>query len=257
MPFDLDGLVSLCQLLGNPLQKLTILAEGNASMKDGEDAFWVKASGISMVDIGREGFVRVDRDAIRSHLDRDLNDVEVRDVLRNSCTEPTETRMPSVETFMHAYLLSLPGVEVVAHTHPDDLLPVLCRPDASLQASRRYFPDEIVCCGPSSAFVPYSDPGLPLARAIREAVIEHTRKEGQLPRTIWLGHHGLIALGATLREAEAATLMTAKAARLRWQSMFQATPLPKHAVKRIHSRPDEHYRQKLINEIELSRTSLS
>jgi len=226
-------------------------------MKDGEDAFWVKASGVTMSGIGPEGFVRVDRDAIRANLDKELDDDAVRDVLRQSCTEATETRMPSVETFMHAYLLSLPGVDVVGHTHPDDLLPILCRPDAALQAGRRYFPDEVVCCGPSSAFVPYCDPGLPLARAIRDAVIEHTRKEGQLPRTIWLGHHGLIALGTNPREVVAATLMTAKAARLRWRSMFVATPLPKHAVKRIHSRPDEHYRQKLISEISRSGASLT
>ena len=31
----------------------------------------------------------------------------------------------------------------------------------------KLFPDDIVCCGPASVFVPYTDPGLRLSQVIR------------------------------------------------------------------------------------------
>ena len=237
----LDHAVALARTLGDPALDLAMLAEGNTSAREDDATFWVKASGRSMRDIGPNGFVRMSFAPILAA--EGLDDAGVREVLASSRDEPGEL-LPSVETFMHAWLLTLPGVEIVGHCHPTDLLGVLCRPEAEAEARRRYFPDEIVCCGPASAWVPYVDPGLPLARAVRAGVEAHVAEWGAIPKTIWMGNHGLIALGANRPEVEAATLMAAKAARVRLGGA--TTPLSREQVERIANRPDEHYRQRLL-----------
>ncbi len=154
---------------------------------------------------------------------------------------------------MHAYLLGLPGVSMVGHTHPTALLSLLCLEGCAEMARQRLFPDEVVCCGPAAAFVPYVDPGLPLARAIKASVELYVAEHGAVPKTIWLANHGLIALGLTEQEVESATRMSVKAARV-WLSALSAQrpiqPLALEQIERIHTRPDEHYRQKLLWQVQ-------
>lgn len=240
-----DEAAVLARTLGDPALDLAMLAEGNTSAREDEETFWVKASGLSMREIGAEGFVRIAFEPILNA--SELDDAGVKALLASSRTEESML-LPSVETFMHAWLLSLPGVSIVGHCHPTDLLPILCRPDAEAESRRRYFPDEIVCCGPASAWVPYVDPGLPLAKAIREGVEAYVADWGAVPKTIWMGNHGLIALGANRREVESATLMSAKAARVRLGGA--SSPLTREQVERIANRPDEHYRQRLLWQIQ-------
>jgi rhamnose utilization protein RhaD (predicted bifunctional aldolase and dehydrogenase) len=148
----------------------------------------------------------------------------------------------------HAWLLTLPGVNFVGHTHPTYVNSILCSPRAATFAKRRLFPDEVVCCGPESVFVPYSDPGLKLAQAIREAVESYRRRSGLVPRLILLQSHGLIALGATPNGVLAATLMAAKAAQITLGAAALGAPryLSTADVDRIAGRTDEHYRQKAL-----------
>ena len=58
---------------------------------------------------------------------------------------------------------------------------------------------------------PYTDPGLPLAKAIREGVQQHMQEEGLPPKLVLLQNHGIIALGDQ-RSRLAITLMAEKAA---------------------------------------------
>jgi rhamnose utilization protein RhaD (predicted bifunctional aldolase and dehydrogenase) len=243
-------LVSLARTLGDPAHDLAILAEGNVSGRGAGGAFFVKASGHSMRTIGTEGFVEIDAGPILAAMDgRGLSDAETRELLSSSRVDSSSPSLPSVETFMHAYLLQLPGVRVIGHTHPTPLVALLSTVGCDRLARERIFPDEIVCCGPESAFVPYVDPGLPLARAIRESVLAYADRNSETPRTIWLQNHGLIALGKTKREVESATFMAAKAARA-WLAALatgkEIRTLTPAEIARIHTRPDEHYRQKLI-----------
>jgi L-ribulose-5-phosphate 4-epimerase len=208
-------------------------------MLEHDDCFWVKAS----------GFVRVRFAEIQKALSAgEADDERVREVLRASRADDTPL-MPSVETFMHAYLLGLPDVSFVGHTHPTALLSLLCLDDAEGLAQQRLFPDEVVCCGPAAAYVPYVDPGFPLARAIKEAVERFVDQHGIVPKTIWMQNHGLIALGKSAREIESATLMSIKAARV-WLGALSTgrtiRTMSPDQVARIHSRPDEHYRQRLL-----------
>jgi rhamnose utilization protein RhaD (predicted bifunctional aldolase and dehydrogenase) len=125
--------------------------------------------------------------------------------------------------------------------------------EASEICKQRLFPDEVVCCGPESAFVPYADPGLPLAKAIRSSVEAYVQAWGAVPKTIWLQNHGLIALGRSRAEIESASLMAAKAAEV-WLGALSTKrklcPMTSAQVERIHYRPDEHYRQKLLWQIQ-------
>lgn len=235
---------ALARTLGDPTHDLAILAEGNTSAREDEATFWVKASGFSMREIGPEGFVRVRFEPILGA--SSLDDADVKALLTEARAEEGPL-MPSVETFMHAWLLTLPGVSFAGHCHPTALLPLLCRPDAPEACGLRYFPDEVVCCGPASAWVPYVDPGLPLAQAVRKGVEAYVAEWGGVPKTIWMGNHGLIALGANRREVESATMMAVKAARVRLGGA--SVPLTRAQVDRIATRPDEHYRQRLLWQI--------
>jgi L-ribulose-5-phosphate 4-epimerase len=246
-------LIRLSRSLGRPNQNLVILAEGNASARFDHDTFWVKASGTKMVDAFPSSFVQMEFAPILAALAKpEPTDLETRELLM-SARAPGSVAMPSVETFMHAFLLSLPDVVFVGHTHPTSLLPLLCLEEVKTICKQRLFPDEVVCCGPESAFVPYADPGLPLAKAIRTAVQDYVATWGALPKTIWLQNHGLIAMGQSVEAIESATLMAAKAAEV-WlralSSNRRLTPLSAAQVERIHTRPDEHYRQRLLWQIQ-------
>ncbi len=246
----LDELVALSLKMGSPSADLAILGEGNTSARAGEGQFYVKASGYSLSNITAAGFSLVNLAPILEALDGpDLPDAAVRSLLADSRAEPDRDPTPSVETFMHAYLLSLKGINFVGHTHPTPLISLLALEGANDLAHRRLFPDEVVCCGPATAFVPYVDPGLPLARAIRQSVEQFIDEFDMVPKTIWLQNHGLIAPAKSCRDVESASLMGIKAAKA-WLGALSSgkpiSPLTPEAIDRIHTRPDEHYRQKLI-----------
>lgn len=242
-----QDLVELSNRLGDPSRKLAILAEGNTSCVDGEH-IWVKASGTQLAGIDATGFVKCDPQALIQALDLDLDDSSVFATLEASTG--ANRRRPSVESFMHAWLLSLPGVRFVAHVHPVTVLALVCQPGAEQLCGARFFPDETVCCGPATAWVPYVDPGLHLAVAIRDSVSSFVESHGQPPKVVWMENHGSIGLGNSAAEAESAVLMNEKAASVVCLAggveaflSGRIAPLSQTHVERIHTRPDEHYRQ--------------
>lgn len=121
-------LIALAQFMGDPKNDLCILAEGNVSARKGADSFLVKASGHSMTDIREEGFVEVRYEPLIAALKQpEMSVADVRNTLNGALVHggATSTSQPSTEAFMHAYLLSLDGVEFVAHGHPTPLLSLL------------------------------------------------------------------------------------------------------------------------------------
>ncbi|MFO8080807.1 MAG: class II aldolase/adducin family protein [Armatimonadota bacterium] len=106
----------------------------------------------------------------------------------------------------------------------------------------------MVCCGPESAWVPYTDPGLPLAKAVGASVDDFIERWNEPPKVIMMQSHGMIAMGSTPAEVLAATAMAVKAARVRlgaagWGGI---RPLTKTELERIYTRPDEAYRQERL-----------
>lgn len=236
----LAHLITLTRQLAD--NRFVILGEGNTSALDGE-TLWVKASGHSMADIDASGFSQVAMQPVLDVLDLyDLSDDQLRQRLNEARVHPERDGYPSTETYMHAWLLTLPDVKFVAHTHPTATLGIMCGPRAQEFADSRYFPDQIVMCGPRSVFVKYVAPGLRLAQEIRSQCQKYTEETGLQPKTILLQNHGLIALGKTPQEALGATMMMDKAA-----SVFNAARDPvamsDEQIAQIHNWTDEHFRQ--------------
>ena len=143
-------------------------------------------------------------------------------------------------------------VAFVGHTHPTAINQLMCSEYAADFAYQRRFPDEVVLCGPQSVLVPYADPGLPLALAMREKVREYMTANGEAPKLILLENHGMIALGDSPAEILKITAMAVKAARIYLGALLTGKPthLPEAEVWHVYKRPDEIYRRKLFVEDE-------
>jgi rhamnose utilization protein RhaD (predicted bifunctional aldolase and dehydrogenase) len=244
----LDQLIEMSQHLGDPALDYAILGEGNSSARADNDSFWVKASGVELRTIGASGFVRLRFGHVLELLDQEeLDDAEIKAGLAEAKLDPTVTARPSVETMLHALVLQLHGVNFVGHTHPTAINSVMCSQAAESAIAGRLFPDEIVYCGLAPVFVPYTDPGLPLARKVRELVNAHLEQHREVPKVILMQNHGLIALGDTPQQVRNITAMAVKAARVLIGTFALGGPrfLPPEAVERIHTRPDEEYRRQL------------
>jgi rhamnose utilization protein RhaD (predicted bifunctional aldolase and dehydrogenase) len=244
----LKQLVELSRRIGTAPESFAILGEGNTSTRSGEDTFWVKASGTSLSTADKKSFTECRR-ADLAPLWENPNriDAEVDAKLIESQVKLSD-RKPSTEALFHSYLLSLPGIEWVAHTHPIAVNGILCSPKAADFAKFRMFPDEIVCGGEQSVLVPYTDPGVPLAKAIRHGVENFEKEQGRLPRMILLQNHGLIAIGPSAGAVEATTKMAEKSAKIFLGAASLGGPvfMPEAQVLRISGRPDELYRQKVL-----------
>jgi rhamnose utilization protein RhaD (predicted bifunctional aldolase and dehydrogenase) len=246
MNIEVKALIKLSHELGREDRHLAILAEGNTSAKLNSDQFLIKASGCCLGTLTENEVTICDTAKILSILEkRQVSDGELEEMLLDARVGG-RGKKPSVEAMFHAWLLTLRDVQFVGHCHPVSTNQVLCSPRARDFAERRLFPDEVVCCGAQSVFIPYSDPGLPLAREIAERTRAFIEKEGQVPRLILLQNHGIIALGSTPESVLACTLMAAKAASVFMGATAMGGPnfMPPQHVDRIAARPDEAHRQK-------------
>jgi rhamnose utilization protein RhaD (predicted bifunctional aldolase and dehydrogenase) len=235
--------------LGDPAHDYVILGEGNTSVRVDDQSFWVKASGTELRTIEAGGFVQVDFDRALAMLDApELSDQAVKQALSQAKVEPAAPGHPSVETALHAVCLQLAGINFVGHTHPTAINMLTCSVAFEMAVSGRLFPDEIVVCGPAPLLIPYIDPGLPLAREIRQGLERYLDRYGQAPKVILMQNHGLIALGPTAQQVQNITAMAVKTARILAGTYALGGPrfMSQSGVDRIHTRPDEHYRQRII-----------
>src|SRR6266516_720296 len=248
MSNELKALVQLSRDIGREDRNLAILGEGNTSAKLNNEQFAVKASGCCLATLTEADVTVCDTAKILSILEkRQLTDEELEQQVLEARAGGAGSK-PSVESMFHAWLLTLREVNYVGHCHPLSVNQILCSPRARDFAERRLFPDEVVCCGPQSVFVPYADPGLPLAREIAERTRAYLEKEGVVPRLILLQNHGIIALGSTPHAVLACILMATKAAAIFMGAAAMGGPnfLPPQHVERIAARPDEEYRKKQL-----------
>jgi rhamnose utilization protein RhaD (predicted bifunctional aldolase and dehydrogenase) len=241
----------MSKALGKPSLDYVILGEGNTSARADADTFWVKASGQTLRTIEAGGFVRISFDRALALLEGDdLDDDGVRMGLKAARVDQTRAATPSVETVLHALVLQLEGVDFVGHTHPTAINAVTCSTAFDEAFSGRLFPDQIVVCGPAPVVVPYTDPGLPLARKVRELINQHFDEYREVPRAIVMQNHGFIALGRTPQQVQDITAMAVKAARVLIGAYALGGPrfLTPENVARIHTRPDELYRRKRLGD---------
>jgi rhamnose utilization protein RhaD (predicted bifunctional aldolase and dehydrogenase) len=235
--------------LGREDLRLAILGEGNTSARIDDSLFCVKASGSSLGMLRADDIVECRMDLLLSMVGGNgSTDGTVQEILMASRVDPAGKR-PSVEAAFHAYFLSLPDISYVGHTHATAVVSILCSTRAREFAENRLFPDEIVCCGPASVLVPYTDPGLLLAREIRTRTEDYMGRYGRPPRVVLLENHGIIALGRTPEAVVAATLTAEKAAQIWIGAATLGGPrvLTAQEVRTIADRGDEHHRQRVLN----------
>jgi rhamnose utilization protein RhaD (predicted bifunctional aldolase and dehydrogenase) len=226
----------------------TILGEGNVSGRIDQNIFAVKSSGSSLATLTETELTHSYFDKLLPVLDREeVSEAEIEDILRASRVRQTALK-PSVETFFHAYLLTLSGVNYVGHTHPIPVNQILCSGLGTSFAEERRFPDEVVCCGPISLLIPYEDPGLALARRIRQEIQSFERRHGRPPKVILLGNHGVITIGQSVDAVRVAMSMTVKAAEIfvGAHALGGNISMPQKEVDRIENRLDEEYRRKML-----------
>ena len=243
-----ERLLTLAHDLGDS-RHMAICGEGNISGQLGEGRLLVKASGTRLGSLRPSELVEVEAQPILAALESSapLSNEEVNTLLLSARADRTALK-PSVETLFHAWLLSLPTVRFVGHVHAIAVNQVLASPMASEFALRRIIPDQVVYCGAESVLVPYVDPGLALARHIRERVTAFIGHTGVMPKTVLLKSHGIIACGATHMDVMAALAMAEKAAAILVGAASLGGPvfMDPHEVARIAGRADEHYRQAML-----------
>ena len=244
----LHDLLTLSHEIGREDRGLAILGEGNTSTRLSEENFLVKASGTCLGSLREEDIVECRASSLLPLLEKEsMSDQQVDEALFASRVD-TKAKKPSVEAVFHAYFLTLPGIKFVGHCHATTVNQILCSPRAHDFAEHRMFPDEIVCCGDASVFVPYTDPGLKLSQVIRRQTEEFVQKHQRQPRIVLMQNHGIIGLGATWQSVLASLLMAEKSAKIFVGASAMGGPVffSEENVRRISGRPDEAYRQRAL-----------
>lgn len=247
---DRSALLALCHRIGDPALDLVIAAEGNISARSGAGTFTIKASGCALHTMGDDRLVEVRTGTLLALLDRpDVDDEQTAAAYRDARVDGTAP-MPSVEAILHAVLYDRTEAHVVVHTHPTAVNAILCSVSAPMLVAGPLFPDQVVVLGPHQLLVPYVDPGVALARAVRDALDEFMAAHGVAPRVVYLANHGMFVLASSPDEAVHITLMAVKAARILSGAIAAggAVRLPEAQVARIESRPDEHVRRRMLSD---------
>jgi rhamnose utilization protein RhaD (predicted bifunctional aldolase and dehydrogenase)/NAD(P)-dependent dehydrogenase (short-subunit alcohol dehydrogenase family) len=168
---------------------------GNASVKvDG--VLYIKPSGIPLAELTPDVLVPLDMAPLLALLETpaDAGQRGTDAVMRVAATARLAEaggRRPSVELLFHALMPE----RFVVHTHPIVLNAVTCNRDGADLAAR-LFGDRVL-------WIPYTDPGLPLARAIAAARAVHEARTGApAPHITLMQNHGIVVAGDTAAEIE-------------------------------------------------------
>jgi NAD(P)-dependent dehydrogenase (short-subunit alcohol dehydrogenase family)/rhamnose utilization protein RhaD (predicted bifunctional aldolase and dehydrogenase) len=163
---------------------------GNASVKvDG--VLWIKPSGVPLATLSAADLVGLRTDVLLDALHRDepVEGDPVMAAAAKALVEAPGGRRPSVEILFHALIPDA----LVLHTHPLVANALTCNTDAEALAAR--------LLGDEAVFVPYTDPGVPLARKVGEARDAYSARTGRpAPGITLLGNHGIIVSGNSAAE---------------------------------------------------------
>jgi rhamnulokinase len=158
---------------------------GNSSVKH-DGTLYIKPSGVSLASIRPESLMPLAMGPLLSLAGADAaveagSDPVMRVAMAARLRDEGALR-PSVECVFHALIPR----RFVIHTHPTTVNALTCARDGEAIA-RRLFGDEVL-------WIPYTDPGLPLAREIARRRVERGTGGGSAEVTL-LQNHGLIVAG--------------------------------------------------------------
>ncbi len=167
---------------------------GNASAK-ADGILYIKPSGVPLATLEAEDLIPLDIERLLALLEGDdapdgaVDGDPVLRAARAARLADAGGRRPSVELLFHALL---PG-RFVLHTHPVLLNAVTCAAGGAALAERLF--------GDGALWVPYADPGLPLARAIAEGRRAFGERTGNpAPAVVLMQNHGVIVTADTAVE---------------------------------------------------------
>jgi len=189
---------------------------GNTSARAG-DAIVVKASGCAFEDCTEADFLAID--------------LATGEVLGS-------TRKPTCEIAMHlACYLRRPDIQAVIHTHP----PIATGLSCTGHTIPPLFPDLVALVGAEIPVLPYIVPsGMALANAVAEVITDHN--------AVLLGNHGVLTVGANVREAYFRNLLVEEAAKTWLAAKAAGTPhiLTPEEVDEVYHLEAEDYRRALL-----------
>ncbi len=218
-----DQLIQITSRLGGP--EYARAGGGNASYKQ-DGVLHIKPSGATLAGLRADDLVplRIDvlLDALHAEAPEGVD--PVRRAARQARVGVDDGRRPSVEILFHA-LIPEP---LVIHLHPLTLNALTCNEQAH-ELAAEIFGDEAVV-------VDYTDPGVPLARAVDQARSDFTARTGRpAPGLTLLRNHGIIAAG---QSAEAVVALVEQAT-ARVRAAIEARPklAPERRSSRFGERP--------------------
>ncbi len=163
---------------------------GNASVKvDG--VLRIKPSGVPLATLAADDLVSLRIDTLLEALasDEPQEGDPVMAAAAKALVDAPRGRRPSVEILFHALIPDA----LVLHTHPLVANALTCNADAETLVAN--------LLGDDAVFVPYTDPGVPLAREIARRRDAYTARTGRpAPGITLLGNHGIIVSGDTAAE---------------------------------------------------------
>ncbi len=169
---------------------------GNVSVK-ADGVLYIKPSGTSLAALTPELVIALEIAPLIELLDAPPERAvaggtdEVMQVALNARVGAVDGRRPSVELLFHALIPE----RYVLHTHPTTANAVTCGTRGAEVAEELF--------GSGVLWIPYTDPGLPLARAIRDARRGYQERTGKAaPRTMFLQNHGIIVAADSTAEVE-------------------------------------------------------
>ena len=158
---------------------------GNSSVKH-DGTLYIKPSGVSLASITAESLMPLAMEPllalVETTREAEAGSDPVMRVAMAARLRDEGTRRPSVECVFHALI----SRRFVIHTHPTTVNALTCAREGEAIA-RDLFGDDVL-------WIPYTDPGLPLAREIARRR-DARPAPGRPPEVTLLQNHGLIVAG--------------------------------------------------------------
>ncbi len=196
---QVDLLIYRSNLLGSDL-RVTNYGGGNTSCKTIEkdpltgeetEVMWVKGSGGDIGTLKRDGLAGLYMDRLLNlkNIYRGLEHEDEMVALFNHCIYDLDSRAPSIDTPLHAFL----PFKHVDHVHADALIAIAASKDGE-KITQELFNGEL-------SWVPWQRPGFDLGLQLEKSLADNPGIRG-----IVLGGHGLFTWGDTAEECYKNTL---------------------------------------------------
>jgi len=166
---------------------------GNSSGK-ADGVLYIKPSGVSLATLTPRSLMPLSMEPLLAVVDATSaaalpGSEEVLRMGMAARLDPADLRRPSVELVFHALLPE----RIVIHTHPTTVNALTCAARGPELAAELF--------GDDALWIPYTNPGLPLACRIADERRAHEQRTGHRPPpVILLQNHGLIVAGAGTQE---------------------------------------------------------